>query len=256
MVTATIEPERSNVTAEQLVRHELEQRGVAFEQAGITGRVIVAFAPIAQAMLHCRMRRERHPYLGSIGRLEGAWVVTGRVGSPCAAIQVEKLAVLGAKEVLYLGIAGALPLEGADPFGPGDLVVSTGALNETGTGVCYGYAWKGVVPGAIELTARLSRWLSARGTLRYQGLHWCTDAPFCETPTKARELARLGASFVEMEAAGLFAACERRNVPAAAAFVISDQLGDDGWTPGWHTSAFRSGLKTFAKQLVEEAGQI
>lgn len=248
----------SLLTAKQMIEGDLAARRLSVEEARLEGRVIIAFKPLIQQMWRNQLPACRHPYLGKLGRLANGWVVCGHMGSACAAIQAEKLVALGASELLYFGVAGALagPTPNCQWPAVSDVVVSSGALNETGTALSYGYPWHERVPADERLCADLLRWLTNHGLAARESTHWCTDAPFCETAGKARAFFEMGARCVEMEAAGLFAACKARDVAATAAFVISDELREDGWHIGWHDARFTKQLARVAELLVGTGEQI
>jgi uridine phosphorylase len=172
--------------------------------------------------------------------------IESRISSPAMAIQAETLLALGVSKIAYIGIAGSISPE----LDIGDLVVSTGAINETGTGVCYGHDFQSVIPADGRFAGQLNDRLREQGLEPRLAVHWCTDAPYRETRDKVREYRKRGAACVEMEGAGLFAVAREHGIPAAAAFVISDQLQETGWVQGWEDPRFKQTMAKLAGAMV------
>ncbi len=184
--------------------------------------------------------------------LKGAYIhhdslfVESRISSPAMAIQVETLLALGVKKIVYIGIAGSISPE----LSIGDVVVSTGAINETGTGICYGYDLKTVIPPDQDFTRYIHGRLKSRGLEPRLAVHWATDAPYQETRDKVNEYRKMGAACVEMEGAGLFAVARRYVIPAAAVFVISDELKETGWIQGWGDPNFKDAMSNLTGAMI------
>jgi len=184
--------------------------------------------------------------------LKGAYIhhdslfIESRISSPAMAIQAETLLALGVRKIVYIGIAGSISPE----LKVGDLVVSTGAINETGTGICYGYDFGSVIPSDVNLSRRLQGQLKAHGLDPSLSVHWSTDAPYKETAVKVKEFRDMGANCVEMEGAGLFAVAREYGIPAAAVFVISDELRETGWVQGWADPRFKNAMTNLADFAV------
>lgn len=184
--------------------------------------------------------------------LKGAYIhhdslfIESRISSPAMAIQVETLLALGVRKMVYIGIVGSISPE----LSIGDLVVSTGAINETGTGVCYGHDLRSVIPADSELTHQVHERLREQGLEPRLAVHWCTDAPYRETRTKVNEYRQMGAVCVEMEGAGLFAVAREYGIPAAAVFVISDELKETGWVQGWGDPKFKQTMSKLTGAMI------
>lgn len=172
--------------------------------------------------------------------------IESRISSPAMAIQAETLLALGVRKIVYIGIAGSISPE----LSIGDLVVSTGAINETGTGVCYGHDFQSVIPADGQFARQLNDRLREQGLEPRLAVHWCTDAPYRETRAKVNEYRKRGAACVEMEGAGLFAVAREHGIPAAAVFVISDQLQETGWVQGWEDPNFKQTMAKLAGSMV------
>ena len=77
---------------------------------------------------------------------------------------------------------------------------------------------------------------------------WTTDAIYRETPEKVKKHQRNGVLGVEMEGSALFTAARFRNVDAGAVMVVSDELSELSWRPGFSASNFKQ-----ARRAVSEA---
>ncbi|HVX44466.1 MAG TPA: nucleoside phosphorylase [Mycobacteriales bacterium] len=184
------------------------------------------------------------PYRGDVHRLGNGIALVGGigVGAPAAAMLVEELGAQGVTTFIVMGMAGALQPD----LQPGDVVVADRALRDEG--VSHHYLPEGRFSTPSErLTARLS------GRLRPArvGATWTTDAPYRET---AEEVCRYRAediATVEMEAAAVFAVAQVRGYEAAAAFVVSDLLTENGWTGHFDAAPLRPNLRRVLASIRE-----
>ena len=74
---------------------------------------------------------------------------------------------------------------------------------------------------------------------------WTIDAPYRETKKEVVHYKKLGIATVEMEASALFAVASVRKVKVAAAFVVSDILGEK-WDPQFHKLDVKKALNKLA----------
>jgi uridine phosphorylase len=157
---------------------------------------------------------------------EGVGVVEGfGIGAPVAALVLEELATLGARQFINIGIAGALPTD----LKFGDLVLCTSALRDEGLSHHYLPPERYAYPSAT-LTARLRAMLVERGVKFHEGPAWTVDAIFRETLDEAVAYRDEGVLCVEMEASALFVVGSVRNVEVASLVAISDHLlADEHW---------------------------
>ncbi len=159
------------------------------------------------------------------------------IGAPAAAAVLEQLAALGTSAVVSVGTAGSLQRD----LQPGDLVLCEAAVRDEG--VSHHYLPPGRLATApAEMTAALGAALRESGLAFRPGVSWTIDAPYRETVEEARHYQAEGVLCVEMEAAALFAVAEARGLRLASAFVISDSLADQVWSPRFHDPAVRAGL--------------
>jgi uridine phosphorylase len=193
--------------------------------------VILAFSPRAvdRAVERWAARPVRgHPRLFAIGRGErtvGLAEPRG-IGAPALAVNVEELAVTGARRFVAIGYAGAVRAD----LPAGSYVLCTRALRDEGTSYHYvrPSRWAHPSPG---LTRTVGAGLTERDVPFRRGPSWTIDAPYRETVEELRSVRRAGVLTVEMEASALFAIARVRRLDAAAVFTVSDLLDERGWTP-------------------------
>ncbi|MEQ7124429.1 nucleoside phosphorylase [Actinopolymorpha sp. B11F2] len=184
-------------------------------------------------------------YRGDVHRLDatdGQVALVGGigVGAPAAAMLVEELGAHGVRQFIVIGMAGALQSD-QEPCG---FVVGDRALRDEG--VSHHYLPPGRYSGpSADLTARLTHEVRATsGTASVRvGTTWTTDAPYRETAEEVRSYRAEGILTVEMEAAAAFAVAEVRGYEAAAGFVVSDLLTDDGWAGYFDARDLRPNLR-------------
>ena len=169
---------------------------------------------------------------GRVGLLGGFGI-----GAPAAATVLEHLAALGTRAVVSVGTAGSLQRD----LEPGDFVLCAGAVRDEGVSHHYLPPARLAAPSA-DLTAGLEAAMRDSGLTFRSGVSWTIDAPYRETVAEARHYQAEGVLCVEMEAAALFAVAQVRGVRLASAFVISDSLADQVWSPRFGDPAVQAGL--------------
>ena len=161
----------------------------------------------------------------------------GLLGAPATGIFLEELIALGIKEIIFLGLAGAIHSASI-----GDRIVVTEAVRMEGTSYHYLPANAPSLP-SDEFTDDLSAFLSSREISFTKGKICTTDAPFRETFNLVNKLRQDKVIAIEMEIAAAFAIASFRNVKAAALVIISDELKGDQWSrfqPDQFSDAFQS----------------
>lgn len=164
-------------------------------------------------------------------------------GAPHAGIVVEELAALGARRFVAFGLAGALQPE----LEAGSLVLCVRALRDEGTSHHYARGGRFVAASA-PLTASVAKALRRHGAPFRRGASWTIDAPYRETRAELRRYRRMGLLTVEMEASAIFTIARHYRLEAAALFVISDLLRDDGWELRFHDA--RVPLRRYLEVLI------
>ncbi|MCY0859930.1 MAG: purine-nucleoside phosphorylase [Sulfolobaceae archaeon] len=188
--------------------------------AGDPGRVKI----ISSLLEDPKLVNENRGFLIYTGKYNGQRVsiATHGIGGPSIAIVLEELIMLGAKEFIRFGTAGALVPE----IDLGDYVIVTGA-SYNGGGLFQQYNKENVCISAVpdfELTNKLVNSFKKHGLKYHLGPIFSSDAFYAEDPEFAERWARRGMIAVEMECATLFSLSLMRKVRSAAALMISDSL--------------------------------
>jgi purine-nucleoside phosphorylase len=163
------------------------------------------------------------------------------IGSPNAVAVVEELIALGGKTFLIIGTAGGLHHEG--------IFLCNKALRDEGTSyhyIAHGYF---ITPDK-KLTEKLGKFIKGNGLKYFEGTTWTCDAPYRETRAEVEKYSKKGISTVEMEASALFAVAKYRKVKIAAAFVVSDVMGEK-WIPKFHKFNVRRNLNLLIDSAVK-----
>jgi len=167
------------------------------------------------------------------------------MGAPHAVIALEKLIVLGARRILVLGWCGSLQPD----LKIGNLIIPDRAISEEGTSQHYPLPY-----GAPRSDSRLNRMLEI--SLEQQGLTftkgeiWTTDAIYRETPEKVRVFQKKGVLAVEMEISALLTVAAYRSVSLAGLLVVSDELFDLKWRPGFSDSLLKKNTRLAGELLL------
>ena len=185
--------------------------------------------------------------LQCVGRAGQRRVFVGRsqIGGPAAGIVVEEMGVRGVRDFITFGACGSLRKD--TPIG--SFVVPTFAYPDEGTSRHYG-APRRPRPSPAILRA-LSGACKRHGLPFKEGGVWTTDAPYRESLKRARDLARRGVVAVDMEASAIYAVARHRAYRAGSLMVVSDELGGNGWNPGFWNPRFRRAKQKAIRVLVD-----
>jgi purine-nucleoside phosphorylase len=166
------------------------------------------------------------------------------LGAPQAVMGMEKLIAMGARRIWVLGWCGSIQPD----LKVGDLVLPTQAVSEEGTSKHYPIGKKKAGTDQ-EMTRIMGEALDRKGHTYRTGAVWTTDAPYRETPSKVSEYGRKGVLAVEMEMAALMTLSRYRSVRLAGLLVVSDELADLKWRPGFRDPRFKA-LARFAADFL------
>jgi uridine phosphorylase len=158
---------------------------------------------------------------------------------------MEEMAALGVRRFLAFGACGSL----VERLPIGSVVIPTFAHPDEGTSRHYGSPSK--PRPDRELVRALTAACRRRAIAFAQGGTWTVDAPYRESFQRARDLARHGILAVEMEASALWAVARTRGLRTASLFVVSDELGGDGWNPGFRHPTFLAAKKEAVRAVVD-----
>ena len=163
------------------------------------------------------------------------------IGAPHACVAFEMLIAMGAKTFINIGAAGGLYHEG--------IFLCDKAMRDEGTSYHYIPHGHFIYPD-LKLTKKLGKAIEKQGVEYFEGTTWTIDAPYRETRAEVQRYAKKGIATVEMEASALFAVAKYRKVRIAAAFIVSDILGDV-WDPRFGHKAVKEGQKILVRAAVE-----
>jgi nucleoside phosphorylase len=164
---------------------------------------------------------------------EAFFVAGPAVGSPMAVLCMEKLIALGAKRIFLVGWCGALQqeLEVGTVLLPGQAVC--------GEGTSRYYSSDREPKPSAALLACLRATLVKSGVPWQEGRVWSTDAPYRESRKLLEHLQQSqDIAAIDMEYSALCTVARFRGIEFAACMLVSDELWQKQWKPGFGTPAF------------------
>jgi uridine phosphorylase len=167
------------------------------------------------------------------------------LGAAGAVLVLEKLIVLGAKEIWLLSCCGSL-----DPsWSIGDIVLAIGAV--CGEGVSPHYSANNLAAPGTKATRQLEEIATNyRDELR-RGMIWSTDAPYRERRSELITLQeRYGIAGIDMEFSALCTVAACRGVSIGALMVVSDMLWPKNWKPGFAVPEFTESSHRLTDRLL------
>jgi len=170
------------------------------------------------------------------------------LGAPHGVMVMEKLIALGAQRLWMLGWCGSL----SSKMKVGDILIPSVGFSEEGTSRHYPISFDKPVPDH-DLCEMLQRNLECKGAKPFTGSIWSTDAPYRETKAKIRKYQELGVVAVDMEWSALATVALYRGVKFAAIMVVSDELFDYVWKPGFKNPRLRTQTRLASQALFEVA---
>lgn len=193
----------------------------------IAEKVVVCGDPrrsqlIASSLLECRMVNDNRgllAYTGCYGGTEVS-VVTHGMGAPSAAIVVEELAMLGAREIIRVGTTGGI----CKSTNIGDLIIPTEAIPLDGASKAYMKAGGTPFPDR-GLVSQLFAQAQRTGKRCFLGKICTSDTFYLEEEKDAKKWSAKGALGFEMECSVIFAVGSIRNFKSAAILVVSGLIG-------------------------------
>jgi uridine phosphorylase len=176
------------------------------------------------------------------------------MGAPHAVIALEKLIVLGARRILVLGWCGSLQSD----LKIGDLVIPDRAISEEGTSQHYPLP-NGAPTSDSGLNRMLEISLEGQGLTFTKGEIWTIDAIYRETPEKVKAYQEKGVLAVEMEISALLTVAAYRSVSLTGLLVVSDELFDLKWRPGFSNPLLKNNTRLAGELLLrlsENLGEV
>ncbi len=203
--------------------------------------------PALIAALQLENRHSRSLYMSQFHvRDDGVFLSGPVMGAPYAVMLLETLAAWGAREIIFLGWCGAISRQ----VRIGDILVPDLAWIDEGTSRAYspGKTCQTSRPSA-PLTRRMTALLEKEAIPYHAGAIWTTDAIFRETPDKVKRFGGKGALAVEMELSALFTVSAFLGVALCAILVVSDDLSELSWNPGFKDKRFIETRQAMAKAV-------
>ncbi len=169
------------------------------------------------------------------------------IGAPFAAILLESLIAWNVREILFFGWCGAISKE----VHIGDIIVPDRSFMDDGTSRGYTDGTRDAAVPAAGLQSRVKTLLVNHNLAFHEGPVWSTDAIFRETPEKVMGFRKKGALAVDMEAAAVFSVGNFRNVDVGCILVVSDEMKDLKWRPGFTHKAFKKQRQQIADLIFQ-----
>jgi uridine phosphorylase len=209
-------------------------------EAGLPHRALLVVNPAEahQAMEMCEngqwTRRRLYGANLMVHNSNSLCIAGPALGAPAAGLLLEKLIVLGAREIFLVSCCGAV-----DPaFSVGDIVLGTAAVS--GVGLTRYYAGSEEMHAGPGVLGTCRTMLSKTSLDFRAGSVWSTDAPYRERRSELIGLQEeFGICGVDMEYAALLAIGAYRSVSLVGLFVVSDTLWSKTWQPGFTRKQFR-----------------
>lgn len=153
------------------------------------------------------------------------------VGAPLAAGLLEEVIAFGCRKFIAIGGCGVL----GKGMEVGKLIVVTSAVRDEG--VSYHYLPPGREIGAqAGVVSQIEGVLEEKQIPYLLGKTWTIDAPYRETRSKIEARRAEGCIAVEMEAAGLMAVAQFREVAFGQILYSGDDLSGESWdNRGWQS---------------------
>jgi uridine phosphorylase len=181
-----------------------------------------------------------------VNKQESFFAAGPAVGAPMAVMCLEKLIALGAKRIILVGWCGALK----PTLGIGNVLSPGQALCGEGTSQYYSSDHEPLPSPSLTAWIRIT--LDRSGMDWQDGRVWSTDAPYRESRDL---LARLhqenDIAAVDMEYSALCTVARFRGIDFAAAMLVSDEIWQQQWRPGFTTPAFQRRSQELAEVLME-----
>ena len=167
------------------------------------------------------------------------------MGAPQAVMLMEVLSAWGGRHFLFVGWCGAIDQQ----MKIGDVLLPTSAFVDEGTSRGYDVAGDKLDLPANDLRDKVKALLKEQNQPFREGAVWTTDAIFRETPTKVQSFRHQGALAVEMEVSACLTVAQLNKIEFAAVLVVSDELSDLKWRPGFRDPRFKQARHAVSRMI-------
>jgi len=158
------------------------------------------------------------------------------MGAPYAVMLLETLHAWGMKKLLFYGWCGSISVG----YRSGDIILPDSAIIDEGTSRHYHQQVGASVNPDVGLRTALGTAFDGQSIRHDSGRIWTTDGIYRETPSRVEYFQNQGAVAVDMELSALLSVALFLAVPTAAVLVVSDELFDLQWRPGFNRTEFKS----------------
>lgn len=169
----------------------------------------------------------------SLYRLPTNVLIYGAIGAPLAVMAYERLIASGCQEIILLGLAGSL----SPTIRIGQALLVQKAIANEGTSPHYWPGQRVFVPSP-DLVSRIEAKLRQQSLGIKPATVITTDAPYRETRSWILKARKEGAEAVDMETSALLAVASFYRLKASALLIISDELFNFRWRPGFSSPKF------------------
>ncbi|KAF0189519.1 MAG: uridine [Desulfobulbaceae bacterium] len=184
-----------------------------------------------------------------VNKAETLFVAGPAIGAPMAVLSMEKLIVLGAKRIVLVGWCGAL----LETLKVGDIILPGQAL--CGEGTSHYYSENQAPQPSANVLSGLRAVLSQSELPWQEGRVWSTDAPYRESRSLLSSLQmKHNIAAIDMEYSALCTVAQFRHIEFAACMLVSDELWQNNWKPGFTTSLFRQRSQQLTGLLLAACG--
>ncbi len=171
------------------------------------------------------------------------------MGAPYGAALLESLIAKGAEKIIVIGWCGSV-----SPYlNTGDILIPNAAISDEGTSRNYIKTDDNfpLISSGLKLRSILIKEMAKRDIQYSEGDIWTTDAIYRETPEKVAFFRDKGAVAVEMECSALFSVAKYRKKDIAAVLVVSDEVKNSGWKPGFKDKRFKEARRKICSMICE-----
>lgn len=168
------------------------------------------------------------------------------IGAPAITVVMKELVALGTKKFISIGTTGGIQKN----LKLANIVVCDKAVRDEGVSHHYLEPSK-FIDLSSEFTELLYNGLAKNNLEPKRGPTWTIDAPYRETVEELKTYQAEGVMTVDMEVAALAAVARVREKEFAAAFVISDLLGELEWNPQFQIPEVLNNLHKLAEIAIK-----
>ncbi|MFH2012794.1 MAG: nucleoside phosphorylase [Pseudomonadota bacterium] len=167
------------------------------------------------------------------------------MGAPIAVILMERLIVMGARNIIAIGSCGSLN----EDIHIGDYIIPSEAIVEEGTSQHYPVDES--IPKASKKILNYLEECCLSDNLNFNiGKVWTTDALYRETINKITTYQKENVLGVEMEMSALFTVGTFRGIEVGGLLVVSDELFALKWKSEFGGGKYLSAMKRACKTLL------